>query len=283
MSKRQLGRGFEALFQPTAEGGFGLLEEGEATKKIKLSLIEPRPDQPRKYFGEEQLRELADSIAEHGVIQPIIVVPAENGYYQIIAGERRWRAAKLAGLAEIPAIVRSYSDVQAAEVALIENLQREDLNPIEEAAGYKNLMDKFGMTQDSISERVGKSRSNVANMLRLLNLEPEILVMVQNGEISAGHGRALLSVPERGRRLETARRIAAEGLTVREVEEIAKNGSVKKKAPKKAKTAALYPDIERRLGEKFGTKVIIKGGEKGKVEIEFYNMDDLIRIVDLLQ
>ena len=278
MSKRQLGRGFESLFELTDQIA---PENEDSTKKIKISMIEPRPDQPRKLFDKEQLQELADSIAEHGVIQPIILVNGENGYYRIIAGERRWRAAKIAGLTEIPAIVRDYSEVQAAEIALIENLQREDLNPIEEAQGYKHLMDRFGLTQDKISERVGKSRSNVANMLRLLKLDPEIQVLLQSGKITTGHARALLAVPEKARRLEIAARIEPEGLTVRQIEELSKKDPAPKKS-KAPKSAPQYPDVEKSLSEKFGTKVLIKGGKKGKIEIEFYSMEDLIRIVDLL-
>ncbi len=280
MSKRQLGRGFDSLFEAT-EAFNAMNRETDSTTQLKISLVEPRPDQPRKFFDKEQLQELADSIAEHGVIQPIIVVNGENGYYRIIAGERRWRAAKLAGLTEIPAIVRDYSDVQAAEISLIENLQREDLNPIEEAQGYKNLMDRFGMTQDSISERVGKSRSNVANMLRLLNLDDEIQLLVQSGRLSTGHARALLAVPDREKRLELARRIEDENLTVRQVEEQAKKKDGLK-APKARTKSSGYPDVERSLSEKLGTKVTVKGEKKGKIEIEFYSADDLTRIVDLL-
>lgn len=279
MSKRQLGRGFESLFVPTE--ALSSPDGPDSTMKIKLTLIEPRPDQPRKFFDKEQLQELADSIAEHGVIQPIILVKGENGYYRIIAGERRWRAAKLAGLEEIPAIVREYSDIQAAEIALIENLQREDLNPIEEAQGYKNLMDKFGLTQDKISERVGKSRSNVANMLRLLNLDPEIQALLQGGQISTGHARALLAVPEREKRIQLAKGIISQNLTVRQVEELAKKKDTQPKARPRAATAK-YPDVERMLSEKLGTKVAIKGENKGKIEIEFYSAEDLTRIVDLL-
>ena len=278
MSKRQLGRGFESLFELTADLDH---EEEDSTKKIKISMIEPRPDQPRKVFNKDQLQELAESIAEHGVIQPIILVNGENGYYRIIAGERRWRAAKIAGLTEIPAIVRDYSEVQAAEIALIENLQREDLNPVEEAQGYKHLMDKFGLTQDKISERVGKSRSNVANMLRLLNLEPEIQELLQNGKISAGHARALLALPEGERRLKIARRIVDEGLTVRQVEDLSKDKPAAARKPRQT-AQRQYMDVEKDLSEKFGTKVLIKGGNKGKIEIEYYSMEDLVRIVDLL-
>lgn len=279
---RQLGRGFDSLFEKTDILADDLNGGDERARKLKVSMIEPRPDQPRKIFNQEQLQELADSIAEHGVIQPIIVVKGENGYYNIIAGERRWRASKLAGLTEIPAIVRSYTDVQAAEIALIENLQREDLNPMEEALGYKSLMDRFGLTQEKISERVGKSRSNVANMLRLLNLDSEIQIMVQNGKISAGHARALLAIPERDKRLETAQHIVEQGLTVRQAEEIGKSVPKKKaKSTAKKSVAGEYPDVEKDLAEKFGTKVKIKGKEKGKIEIEYYSMEDLIRIIDI--
>lgn len=280
--RKQLGRGFDSLFEKTDFASEDLNGANESAMKIKISMIEPRPDQPRKVFDQEQLQELADSIAEHGVIQPIIVVKGENGYYNIIAGERRWRASKLAGLAEIPAIVRQYTDEQAAEIALIENLQREDLNPMEEALGYKSLMDKFGLTQEKISERVGKSRSNVANMLRLLNLDADIQVMVQSGKISAGHARALLAVPEREKRIEAAKMIAEQGLTVRQIEELGKTSpKKKKKSSAKKPMMAEYPDVEKDLGERFGTKVKITGKEKGKIEIEYYSIEDLIRIIDI--
>ncbi len=275
---KSLRDGFDALFRPTDIGATA--EESETAAKLKISMVEPDPNQPRKVFAEEQLRELADSIAEHGVIQPIIVVSAANGYYRIIAGERRWRAAKLAGLTEIPAIVRSYSDIQAAQIALIENLQREDLNPMEEAQGYKNLIERFGLTQDSISEKIGKSRSNIANTLRLLNLDPELQAQVRGGKLSAGHARALLAIPDRARRLSAADRVIREGLTVRQTEALSKEPAADKAKPQAKEPA--YPDIERELAEKFGTKVRIKGSKKGRVEIDFYCMEDLIRIVDLL-
>lgn len=277
---KNLRGGFDALFRPTDIGAPA--DDNETAAKLKISMVEPDPDQPRKAFAEEQLRELADSIAEHGVIQPIIVVNAANGYYRIIAGERRWRAAKLAGLTEIPAIVRSYSDVQAAQIALIENLQREDLNPIEEAQGYKSLIDRFGLTQDGISEKIGKSRSNIANTLRLLNLDPELQAQVRSGALSAGHARALLAISDRAQRLSAAERVISEGLTVRQTEALAKEPPTAKPKPKPKSAKPPYPDIERELAEKFGTKVRIKGSQKGRVEIEYYNMNDLIRIVDLL-
>ena len=280
--KKSLGRGYDSLFSPTSQGIGDLLSENETAVKMKISQIEPDPDQPRKIFEQEQLQELADSIAEHGVIQPIIVVSGENGYYRIIAGERRWRAAKIAGLSEIPVIVRDYSDAQAAEISLIENLQREDLNPIEEAMGYKSLIDRFGLTQDKISERVGKSRSNVANMLRLLNLDPELQAYVRGGKLSTGHARALLAITDREKRLEAANRIINEGLTVRQVEELTRSAPKPEKNAVARKKQSEYPDIEKDLSEKFGTKVKIKGGSKGKIELEFYSMEDLIRIIDIL-
>lgn len=277
--KRGLGQGLDALFAQTVSPETDAEVKQDGVKMIKVSLAEPRKDQPRKNFDREQLQALANSIAEHGVIQPIIVTEGENGYYTIIAGERRWRASRLAGLSEIPAIVRTYDELQIAEVALIENLQREDLNPIEEALGYKTLMEKFSMTQDKVSERVGKSRSNVANMLRLLSLEDEIKEMLAQNKLSMGHARALLALPEGEKRVLAAKRIIAEGLTVRQVEDLGKEKPVSKK---KSEKETSYPDVERMLAQKYGTKVKIKGKHKGKIEIEFYSVKDLTRIVDIL-
>lgn len=277
--KRVLGQGLDALFsrsEPETEE-----VKQDEVKMLKTSLVEPRRDQPRKNFDREQLQALANSIAEHGVIQPIIVTPGQNGYYSIIAGERRWRASKLANLAEIPAIVRTYDEIQIAEVALIENLQREDLNPIEEALGYKTLMEKFSMTQDKVSERVGKSRSNIANMLRLLSLEDEIKEMLARGRLTMGHARALLSLPEGQSRIEAARRIFSEGLNVRQAEALGQEKAVSAKKKRTGKES-VYPDVERQLSEKFGTKVRIKGNRKGKIEIEYYSVADLTRLVDIL-
>lgn len=279
--RRALGQGVEALFGKKSYEEEALGTSSGEVKMIKTSLIEPRRDQPRKNFDREQLQALANSISEHGVIQPIIVVEGENGYYSIIAGERRWRASKLAGLSEMPAIVRTYDELQIAEVALIENLQREDLNPIEEAMGYKTLMEKFSMTQDKVSERVGKSRSNIANMLRLLALEDEIKEMLAQGKLSMGHARALLSLPEGKSRVEAAKKIISEGLNVRQAENLGKEMPQKKEKAKKEK-GSIYPDVERDLSRKFGTKVRIKGNRKGKIEIEYYSVADLTRIVDLL-
>lgn len=280
--KRVLGQGLDTLFGVTSRNENSSETEGTSeVRMIKTSLIEPRRDQPRKNFDREQLQALANSISEHGVIQPIIVVEGQNGYYSIIAGERRWRASKLAGLTEMPAIVRTYDELQIAEVALIENLQREDLNPIEEAMGYKTLMEKFSMTQDKVSERVGKSRSNIANMLRLLSLEDEIKEMLAENKLSMGHARALLSLPEGKERVQAAKRIISEGLNVRQAESLGKEMPKKSEKLKKVKES-IYPDVERTLSQKYGTKVKIKGNRKGKVEIEFYSVADLTRLVDLL-
>lgn len=280
--KRVLGQGLDTLFGVTSRNENASKTEGTSeVRMIKTSLIEPRRDQPRKNFDREQLQALANSISEHGVIQPIIVVEGQNGYYSIIAGERRWRASKLAGLTEMPAIVRTYDELQIAEVALIENLQREDLNPIEEAMGYKTLMEKFSMTQDKVSERVGKSRSNIANMLRLLSLEDDIKEMLAENKLSMGHARALLSLPEGKERVQAAKRIISEGLNVRQAENLGKEMPKKTEKLKKGKES-LYPDVERTLSQKYGTKVKIKGNRKGKVELEFYSVADLTRLVDLL-
>ena len=280
--RRGLGQGLDALFAKTAINEEESLQnqQGEV-KMIKTSLVEPRKDQPRTNFDREQLQALANSVSEHGVIQPIIVIEGQNGYYSIIAGERRWRACKLAGLTEIPAIVRTYDELQIAEVALIENLQREDLNPIEEALGYKTLMERFSMTQDKVSERVGKSRSNIANMLRLLSLEDEIKEMLAENKLSMGHARALLALPEGAKRVQAAKKIISEGLNVRQAEEMGKQLPASPKKVRASKESA-YPDVERTLSEKYGTKVKIKGNRKGKIEIEFYSVADLTRIVDLL-
>lgn len=279
--KRVLGQGLDALFSKSGSIDEDTQKEQGEVRMIRTSLIEPRRDQPRKNFDREQLQALANSISEHGVIQPIIVTEGENGYYSIIAGERRWRASKMANLLEIPAIVRTYDELQIAEVALIENLQREDLNPIEEALGYKTLMEKFSMTQDKVSERVGKSRSNVANMLRLLSLEDEIKQLLAQNALTMGHARALLSLPEGKGRIEAAKKIVTQGLSVRQAEALKNEEPVPKKTPAPSKVSA-YEDVERNLSQKFGTKVRIKGVKKGKIELVFYSVADLTRIVDLL-
>lgn len=274
-----LGKGIDALFDsPSASVK---KTEGDTVCELKLTEVEPRRDQPRKHFDREQLQLLANSIAQHGVIQPIIVTEGNNGIYTIIAGERRWRASKLAGKQTIPAVIRNYSALAAAEVALIENLQREDLNPIEEALGYRSLIEQFGLTQEKVSEKVGKSRPAVANTLRLLSLEPEIREMLIEGVLSPGHGRALLGVEDVSLRLKMASKASAENLTVREMEQLARE--TKKTPPRKASSKGFYPDIEKDLKEKFGTKVKLTGETKGKIELYYYTEEDLIRLVDIIQ
>lgn len=291
MIKKGLGKGLGSLL------GGADIEEISAPKKIekksdgdiqniKTSLIEPNKNQPRSVFDDEKIESLASSIKEHGVISPIIVTPIDNGMYRIVAGERRWRAAKKAKIKEIPAIVKKYSDEQVAEIALIENLQRENLNPIEEAVGYNLLTEEFNLTQEDISKRVGKSRSAVANSLRLLTLEPDVQKMITDGSLTSGHARAVLSVVGGEMRLALAKKIAEGSLNVRQAEALAKELMKKKSAPKKkVKTAA---DIEtenlaNNLSAAIGTKVnITHGAKKGKIEIEYYGNDDLERILNIL-
>ncbi len=248
--------------------------------------VEPNKEQPRKAFDKEKLDALTSSISEIGVILPIIVTKKESGRYMIIAGERRWRAAKAAGLKKIPAIIKNYEEKEAAEVALIENLQREDLNPIEEAKGYKSLIDGFSMTQEEISKRVGKSRSAITNSLRILNLPDEIIKYVISGEISQGHARALLSIGSDKLKIETAKKIIKEDLNVRQVESLVKNLNNEK--PKKKKTNSQIDveikSIAESLSKSFSTKVTIKHGQKkGEIKIEYYGNDDLDRILKILK
>lgn len=277
--KRGLGRGLDALYDNT--------EAAEAEQKdlieLRISMIEPNHDQPRKDFDEDALITLSNSIAEHGIIQPIIVSPSENGFYKIIAGERRWRAAKMAGLREIPAIVRTYEKQKAAEVAMLENLQREDLNPIEEAEGYKNLMENFGLTQESLSRSLGKSRSAIANSVRILSLPQNIIDMVRNGLISEGHARTLLSIEDDAEKQRLAEEIINEKLSVRDTEKIAGEKKTAKKIAEKKEISPEIKEMEKRLSDNFGSKVkIITGRKKGKIEIEYYGNDDFTRIMEKL-
>ncbi len=272
-----MGKGVDALFADVS----GIEKvSGDSVLQLKISEVEPRRDQPRKHFDREALQLLANSISQHGVIQPIIVTKGDDGVYRIIAGERRWRASRMAGLSTIPCVVRSYDALMQAEVALIENLQREDLNPIEEAMGYKALMEKFGLTQEKVSEKVGKSRPAIANMLRLLSLEDEIQEMLVEGVITSGHARALLAIENTDKRLEAAKRAAKDNLTVREMENIARLMSLPSK--KKVKTQ-LYPDALKIIKDKFKTRVKITGEEKGKIELHYYSEEDLMRLVDIIQ
>ena len=276
-----LGRGLGALL-----GDEALKPESPGIMTLPLSQVETNSAQPRKYFDDEALAELADSIAEHGIIQPITVRKLSSGYYQIIAGERRWRAARLAGLKEIPVVVMEADDRKAAELAMIENLQREDLNPMEEAAGYQSLMENYHMTQEEAAQRVGKSRSAVANALRLLNLTESVQKMLEAGQLSAGHARALLALSPPLQK-SIADTIITGGLSVRQTETLVKRLTTEKKPPKVDPftsngvnyTAEAQKDLESRLGR--GVK-IVNGRKKGRIELEYYGLDDLNDLLDAL-
>ncbi len=275
--KMGLGRGLDALFieneQPVSEGG--------SVNEVNIADIEPDKNQPRKVFDEEKLQELADSIKEHGVITPLIVAPIEGGRYKIIAGERRWRAARKAGVKKLPVVVKEFSKKEAAEIALIENLQREDLNIIEEAKGYESLKKEFSMTQEEIAKRVGKSRPVIANAMRLLSLGKEIVEMLEKGELSSGHGKVLLSVEDKAKRLGLAKQCIEKSLSVRELEAAIKKLDAPEK-PKKEKDINITA-LETRLTETIGRKVKISGSAtKGKLTIEYTSLEDLNNISDIL-
>ena len=252
---------------------------------VKISLVEPNREQPRKHFDEDGLLELAESIKQYGILQPLLV-QEKNGYYEIIAGERRWRAAKLAGLKEVPVIIRKLTDQQIVEISLIENIQREDLNPIEEAQAYKRLLTEFHLKQDEVAERVSKSRAAVTNSIRLLKLNEEVQRMVVDEMISTGHARALLAVENPEEQYNLAQRIFDEKLSVRDVEKLVKNlhKPAKSKKVDDKTMQVIYQDIEEKLKQKLGRKVTVtsKGEGSGKIEIEFYNHEDLDRLLDVL-
>jgi len=251
---------------------------------VKITKVEPNRNQPRKKFDEDALAELSDSIKIHGVLFPILVVN-RGDYYEIVAGERRWRAAKMAGLKEVPVIIRDYTDKEIAEISLIENIQRTDLNPIEEAMAYKSLIDEYNLKQDELAERVSKSRTAITNSMRLLKLADNVQDMIVEDLISAGHARALLSIEDPAEQYELAQRVMDEKLSVRDIEKIVKAKNKPKIEKKKnEKQEALYHDIEEKLKASIGTKVTItaKGDKMGKIEIEFYDQDDLQKIMDLL-
>ena len=286
MAKKGLGKGLNSLFneEDIEEVTFDITQSSEGDiKKVRMSLIEPNKKQPRRHFDEEKITALADSIKEHGLIQPIIITPSDNNMYKIVAGERRWRAAKKANLKEIPAVIRKYSEEQVAEIALIENLQRENLNPIEEAIGYNLLMDEFNLTQELISQRVGKSRSAIANSLRLLSLEDEIQKMLILGTLTSGHARAILSLDDKELRMALSKRIIEDNLNVRQAEALAKQLQKKKPQKKEPEKTAYDIEIEKiqnTLSSAMGTKVKINHtAKKGKIEIEYYGNEDLERVL----
>ena len=280
--KTGLGKGLDALFGPVPEEE--KQKENDVLKNLKITEVEPNRNQPRKNFNQEALEELAESIKEYGLIQPIIVTEKE-GYYSIIAGERRWRACKLAGLEEIPVIVREDDEKKNNEIALIENIQREDLNPFEKALGIKNLMNAYGLTQEEVAKKLGKSRSAIANTIRILNLEPRVLEFAKQGKLTEGHCKALLAITDPEKQYMMAVDMIERGTTVREIEQRNKKINQKQISKEALKRAnILYRDIENTFQGFFGTKVKLDPGKKkGKIIIEYASNDDLERILKLMK
>ena len=272
-----LGKGLDALFGPAPEEE--QMQGNDTLKNLKITEVEPNRDQPRKRFDQEALEELADSIKEYGLIQPIVVTK-KDGYYSIVAGERRWRASKIAGLKEIPAIIREDDERVNSEISLIENMQREDLNPYEKALGIRTLIDNYGLSQEIVAKKLGKSRSTVANWVRVLNLEPRVLEMVKEGKLSEGFCKALLMI-EPEKQYETAVQMLERGATVRQVE---KKSKVKETKEEQKKNHILYKNIENTFQNFFGSKVRLDAGRRrGKIIIEYTSNDDLERILDLIK
>ncbi|MDE6421656.1 MAG: ParB/RepB/Spo0J family partition protein [Lachnospiraceae bacterium] len=296
MATKRLGKGLDALI-PSGLGVDANPKKAETKKEeqtesssetlVKITMVEPNRDQPRKNFDEDALQELADSIKQFGLLQPILV-QQRDGYYEIVAGERRWRAAKLAGLKEVPVIIRNLTEQEIVEISLIENIQRENLNPIEEAQAYKKLLTEFNLKQDEVAERVSKSRAAVTNSMRLLKLSEEVQQMVISDMISTGHARALLAIEDADEQYALAQRIFDEKLSVRDIEKLVKSigkpAKEKKEKEKNESLEAVYQDIQEKLKQRLGTKVAVsgKGDGAGKIEIEFYSHDDLERILDAL-
>lgn len=281
--KGGLGKGLDALlFDNSFE------DTSTAANKLKIMEIEPNHDQPRKYFDEKALSELADSISQHGVLQPLVVRPMPTGMYQLVAGERRWRAARIAGLSEVPVIIKELTDEETVEIAMVENLQREDLNPLEEALGYRYMMDELHLTQEQAAEKVGKSRPVITNALRLLRLPDEVQEMVKNNVISSGHARALLGFNSSSEMIAAANLIIKEDLSVRDVEKLVKlaNKTVKDGKSKADKRDKYFNEVELALKENLGRKIKIKENSKkesGILEIEFFDKDDLSSLAMLLE
>jgi ParB family chromosome partitioning protein len=292
-AKKGLGRGLNSLFSIYNDEENELApqqpksvekEYTQGVEEIEISKIDPNKDQPRKNFDEEALKELSASIQNHGVIQPIIVVK-KDGRYMVIAGERRWRASKLAGMTTIPAIVKEYSDAEIKEVSIIENLQREDLNPIEAARAIKELMDEYGWTQEVVANRLGKSRPVIANTIRLLQLEPEVIKLIEDGKLSAGHARSLVVVTDRNAQIKLAQLACSKKITVRDLENAVKKqlGDKAKSKKKKEQTAELKQLIDD-MQHVFSTKVTALGTmQRGRIYIDYYNADDLERIYELIE
>lgn len=292
---RGLGKGLDSLIPVSSSAPKSSTESKLADKKeeqgqktmVKITKVEPNREQPRKKFDEDALQELADSIKQYGVISPILVQDRKT-YYEIVAGERRWRAAKLAGLKEVPVIIKNFTEQEIVEISLIENIQRENLNPIEEAQAYKRLLTEFNLKQDEVAERVSKSRTAVTNSMRLLKLCDEVQQMIIDDMISTGHARALISIEDPEQQYMIAQRVFDEKLSVRDVEKLVKNlnkpEKVKKEIPEDKSLEVIYQDLEEKMKQILGTKVSItsKGNGSGKMEIEFYNHDDLDRIIEMI-
>lgn len=279
--KGGLGKGLEALFVDNNT-------DTGAIRELSISEIEPNREQPRKNFEAAALADLADSIREYGVLQPLVVRPMPDGSYQLVAGERRWRASRMAGLSQVPVVIKELTDSQTMELALIENLQREDLSAIEEAAGYRDLMDKFGMTQEQVSARVGKSRPVITNALRLLNLPAEVLALVESGKLSAGHARGLLALEDDTEICAAAQEVIKKGLSVRQVEALAKQKKIAAKpAAPKAQNAwnnSYLAEVQLALSQTLARKVKVEGeGSKGRIVIEFYDESDLKLLAQALE
>lgn len=280
MKQRGLGRGLGALLTDYSEN-----DAAQAVTTLPLQRIEPNPNQPRKRFDEVELQALADSIAQHGLLQPLAVRDMGNGYYQIVAGERRWRACRLAGLSEVPVTVVEADDRTVMELALVENLQREDLNPMEEAEGYRVLLEEYGLTQEQAAQQVGKSRSAVANALRLLTLSDEVRALVENGELTAGHARALLTLPNGRLQKAAAQKILALRLSVRQAEAMCKRMAAEEKPKEEPEPLAVdyIAECEKHLTRRLGRRVhIVNGKRKGRVELDFYGDDDLQKLYEAL-
>lgn len=285
MATRGLGKGLDSLIPNAVGESKEKKESSKPETMVKITMVEPNREQPRKNFGEDALMELAESIKQFGLLQPILVQNKDT-HYEIIAGERRWRAAKLAGLKEVPVIIKNLTDQEVVEISLIENIQREDLNPIEEAQAYKRLLTEFKLKQDEVAERVSKSRTAVTNSMRLLKLCDEVQQMLINEMLSTGHARALLAIEDPEEQYSIAQRVFDEKMSVREVEKLVKNLHKPEKAKKKENKSleAIYQSIEDKLKETLGTKVSITSKENGsgKIEIEFYNHEDLDRLMECL-
>ncbi len=272
-----LGMGMEALFSENET-------KGSSPQTLRLTEIFPNKEQPRTDFDDEAISALADSIKQHGVLQPLLVRPMPGGGYQIVAGERRWRASRIAGLNEVPVYIKELNDEQTMQLALVENLQRENLNPVEEALGYRELIDTYGYTQEQVAKIVGKSRPAVANSLRILNLDEATLKLVRDGDVSAGHAKVLAGIEDRALRSDLALKVKRDMLTVRQLEELAKTASKPKKEKIPPKKEVYFKEVELSLAETLGRKVNVSGKNgKGKLEIEFYSQDDLAAIAKTLE